>query len=511
MSLNLASFLEQAALARPDKAALVFENVRMTYAEVATAAQRVANILRGKGIGRGDIVALMLPNTPHFPVIYYGVLYAGAIALPMNPTLKYRDILYQLGESGAKGLFIWKDCAPEAYRVISQLPECRLLAVVEPKLEASTPEAGESFTALMASADPEFEMIPTRPDDTAAVIFTSSLGGKTYGAELSHFNLYSNAMAIREYVIRFDPDDVCLATLPLFHAFGQMTMMNVPFLAHSTVVLLPRFEPMHAFTLIVREQVTLLCVVPAMLHLMTAFKHESTFDLSSIHCVTTGGAALPKQTAIDFEKRFHISVVEGYGLTETSPVVSFNRIESNRLGSVGKPLWGTVLRIQREDGSFADPGETGEVVLRGHSVMKGYLRAPEATARVMAGGWFHTGDLGYLDQEGYLYLTGLKKDIIIRAGLNIYPCEVEAVLEEHPAILEAAMVGLPDPVRGQEPKAFIVLKPGSNVTEKELAAFCRQELASYKCPRSFEFIEALPRNAGGQIQKELLRARHNAV
>jgi len=363
----------------------------------------------------------------------------------------------------------------------------------------------------MAGAEAQFEMAETRPDDTAVIIFTSSLGGKTYGAELTHFNLYSNAMAIREYILRFDPEDVCLAVLPLFHAFGQTTMMNVPFMANSTVVLLPRFEPQHVFSLIHRERVTLLCVVPAMLHLMNTFKHDSTFDLSSLRCVTTGGAAVPKQMALDFETRFHIPVLEGYGLTETSPVVSFNKVESNRLGSVGKPLWGSLLRIQREDGSFAGPGEIGEVILRGHYIMKGYLNAPEATARVMEGGWFHTGDFGYLDEEGFLFLTGLKKDIIIRAGLNIYPCEVEAVLEEHPAVREAAVVGLPDPVRGEEPKAFLVLNPGMDATIKDMAAFCRQELASYKCPRSFEFLEALPRDAEGRIRKELLRARHKSV
>ncbi len=505
--LNLADLLEWSAERQPDTTAIIFEGTRISYSDLLAAAKRVANMLRSKGIGRGDVVGMMLPNTPHFPIVYYGILYAGAVALPMNPTLRGREIAYQASDAHAKALFVWKDCVEEAGKALATLPDCQHLVVVEPGLVPKTPAIGESFVALLLASDTDCEIAQTEADETAVIIYTSSLGGKTFGAELSHFNLYSNASSIREHILRFDPGDITLAVLPLFHAFGQTTMMNVPFLGGSTVVMVPRFDPQQVLQTIVRERVTLMCVVPTMLHFLVNAKKEERFDFSSVRCVTVGGAKMPVDLAQQMEQRFQVTVLEGYGLTETGPVVSFNRAGINRLGSVGKPLWGCRVRVQREDGTTAAPNEIGEVVLRGHNVMKGYLNAPEATARVMAGGWFHTGDFGYFDEDGYLFLTGLKKDIIIRAGLNIYPYEVEGVLVEHPSVAEAAVIGVPDPVRGEEPKAFLVPRPGKTIDAKELAAYCRLELASYKCPRTFEAVSELPKDASGQILKHVLRER----
>lgn len=507
--LNLADLLELSAERAPGDTAIIYDTLRMSYSDLLAAVKRVAHILRSKGLGRGDVVGMMLPNTPHFPIIYYGILYMGGVALPMNPTLRGREIAYQLGDARAKAFFVWKDCVEEAGKALSSLPECRHLVVVEPGMLPVRPAVGESFVELLmtAEAEGEIEIEQTEPGDTAVIIYTSSLGGKTYGAELTHFNLHSNATAIREYVVRFDPGDVTLVVLPLFHAFGQTTMMNVPLLGGSTILLVPRFDPQHVLQLMQKEGVTLACVVPTMLYFLVQAKKEEKYDFSALRCVIVGGAKMSVDVARKFEERFKVDVLEGYGLTETGPVVSFNRAGMNRPGSVGNPLWGCRVRVQRADGSFAKPGEIGEVVLRGHNVMKGYLNAPEATAHVMEGGWFHTGDWGYLDEDGYLFLTGLKKDIIIRAGLNIYPSEVEGVLKDHPSVLDAAVVGIPDVVRGEEPKAFLVPRPGQTIDAKEMAAYCRQELASYKCPRTFEEIAELPRDASGEVRKDVLRAQ----
>lgn len=511
MSLNLADCVDLSAMANPDRIAVVMDDYRMSYGELAAAAKRVANLLRDKGIGRGDVVAMMLPNTPHFPIIYYGILYAGAIVLPMNPILKPRGIAYQLRDCGAKALFAWHDCVEDAARACEQSPSCRHLVAVEPTLAPIKPAAGESFVKLLMAVSPEFEMVETQADDTAVIIYTSSLGEGLYGAELSHFNLFQNAFVLSEYIVDYHCDDVFLGVLPLFHAFGQTTMMNAVFIRQGSVVLVPRFDPQKIMDTIAKQRVTVICLVPTMLYVLLEFKKDQTFDVSSLRCITTGGAAMSPEVSKAFTARFGVPVLEGYGLTETGPVVTFNKEETNRLGSIGRPIWGCRLRIMREDGSFAETDEVGEIVLRGHNVMKGYLNQPEANARVFAHGWFHTGDLGYIDADGFTYITGRKKDIIIRSGMNIYPWEVEEILKTHPAIQEAAVVGIPDPMRGEEPKAFVVLKPNATVTTKDLATFCRHELASYKCPRVFELMDTLPHGADGKILKDALRNRACSV
>lgn len=507
MSVNLADSIDINAELMPDKTALIFEGVRMSFAELVAAAKRVANILNSKGIGRGDIVAMMLPNTPHFPIVYFGTLYAGATILPMNPTMKRRGIAYQLRDSGAKALFAWRDVAEEAAKAVADSPECAALISVEPGLKSETPADGESFLALMASAPPEYDMVRTDPSDTAVLIYTSSYGEGLYGAELTHFNLFNSALIVREHAVNFGPEDRCLSVLPLFHGFGQTTMMAIPLLCGSTVVLMPRFEPQHFFATVQKEKITLTCLVPTMLHLLVQYKKEEKFDLSSLEFITVGGSTMTKELGQAFMDRFKVPVVEGYGLTETSPVISTNTLKRNRLGSVGHPLWGCRVRVIREDGSICPPNEVGEIIARGHNVMKGYRNRPDINAKVMVNGWFRTGDYGYLDEDGYIFITGLKKDIIIRSGMNVYPFETERILMEHPAVQKAALVGMPDLVRGHEPKAFIVLKPGKEVSVKALSAYCREMLAAYKCPRSYEFIDALPRGEDGRVNKDILRQR----
>ena len=506
MSLNLADILEMGTEEVPDSEALICEGTRMTYRQLARAAKRVAWALRSRGIGPGDKVALMLANTPHFPIVLYGILYAGATAVPMNVLLQWREILYQIDDADAAMLFVFAPFAEQAGRAFKAASKCKTLVVVEPDLSPVVPEEGESFIMMMAGSRPEFEPVRTRPDDTAEILFTSAYGGQPLGTELTHYNLFQNALVSQAFVQKYSPEDVCLCALPLFHSFGQTAMLNAPLLGRCKTVIMPRFETHKVFDIIARERITLFGMVPSMVHFMINYKREETFDLSSLRAIDVGGAALSRELYDAFLDRFNMPLLEGYGLTETSPVVSYNVDEAaNRPGSVGKPVPLCRVRIRREDGSFAETGERGEIVVQGHNVMKGYYKKPEQTAMALRDGWLHTGDLGYLDADGYLYITGLKKDLIIRAGMNIYPKEIEEVLLRHPAIHEAAVVGCPEKVRGEEVYAFLVSNADTPPDEKELRAYCYEHLAAFKCPRQFVYTDVLPRALSGKIDKSALK------
>ncbi len=511
MSLNLADCLEMAAEAMPNSEALVFEDARMTFLQLAKAARRMASALQQRGIGPGDKVAFLLPNTPHFPIILYGILYTGATAVPMNVLLQWREILYQLDDSDAVAVFAFKPFYDQALRAFKAAsPKCKHLFMVEENLTPEAPPEGESFVMMMAGSRSVFEPYPTRPDDTAELLFTSAYGGKPLGTELTHFNLFQNALICQEFVQKYSPEDVSLCVLPLFHSFGQTGMMNASLLGKSKIVLLPRFDTHKVFETIRKERVTLLSLVPSMVHFMANYRREDTFDISSIRAINVGGAALSMETYNAFVERFPVPMLQGYGLTETSPVVAYNTDEAtNRPGSVGKPLYHCQVRIRREDGASAAPGEIGEIVVRGHNVMKGYYKKPEQTAMALRNGWMHTGDLGYLDEDGYLFITGLKKDLIIRAGMNIYPREIEEILLLHPDIQEASVIGIPEPVRGEEVCAVLVAASAELPDEKSLRAFCFEHMAAFKCPRQFNFVDSLPRTSAGKIDKGALRQKYS--
>ena len=364
----------------------------------------------------------------------------------------------------------------------------------------------------MATSRPEFEPYRTNPGDTAEILFTSAYGGKPLGTELTHFNLFQNALISQAFVQKFGPEDTCLCVLPLFHSFGQTAMLNAPLLGTSKTVLMSRFETHKVFDVIARERVTLFGIVPSMAHFMVSYKPSETFDLSSIRALDIGGAPLSMKLYDAFLERFNIPLLQGYGLTETSPVVAYNVDEAtNRPGSVGKPIFHCHVRIRRADGSSAPTGETGEIVIQGHNVMKGYYQKPQETFAALRDGWLHTGDMGYLDADGYLYLTGLKKDLIIRAGMNIYPKEIEDTLLLHPDIREAAVIGIPEPVRGEEVGAILVADTDTVPTDKALRAHCFDYIAQFKCPRKFIFVDALPRTDAGAINKPALRRQFSGA
>src|SRR6516225_1994524 len=481
--LNLAVLLEDSARTVPDRDAVACGPARLTYAELDAAASRVAAGLAARGIGPGDQVALSCPNLPYFPIAYYGILKAGATVVPLNVLLTEREIAYHLADSAAKAYFCFEGTAElplgEAGLAAHQrTPSCEHFVLLTADPAATSPSAEAETLAEFVHRQPAtFLSAPTAETDTAVILYTSGTTGQPKGAELTHSNMVQNAL-LANRLFGLHPHDVHLITLPLFHSFGQTVQLNAGFATGATVVLLPRFDAGQALALMEREQVTFFAGVPTMYHALLHCADTPDIDAIAdrLRVAVSGGAALPAELMRRFEERFGVPILEGYGLSETSPIATFNRVDRpRRPGSIGLPVWGVEVRITGDDGSEAKPGEPGEIEIRGHNVMKGYFRRPEATAAAVdAQGWFRTGDIGVRDADGYLYVVDRKKDMIIRGGFNVYPRELEEVLLTHPEVSLVAVVGVPHDAYGEEVKAFVVRGPGAAVSEAELVSWCKQ-------------------------------------
>ncbi|MFP3947395.1 MAG: long-chain-fatty-acid--CoA ligase [Longimicrobiales bacterium] len=519
--LNLAMLLDDAARNFPEREAVVSGSTRMTYGELGAAACKVAGALRDRGIGPGDRVALSCVNVAYFPIVYYGILKAGATVVPLNVLLKGPEIAYHLQDSGAKAYFCFEGTselpmAELGRQGFEESPDCDFMVVLTADPEADSPiEGTETLTELMAGRSPDFSTADRDTNDTAVILYTSGTTGRPKGAELTHSNMLVNAIVSRDLHIKLidvNEVQVSLVALPLFHSYGQTVLMNGGILDKCTLVLVPRFEPAEVLDVMVREEVTIFAGVPTMYWgLLNQAKKDGT-DTSVIAenlvSCTSGGAAMPVELLHAFEETFGVTILEGYGLSETSPVATFNQAGLPRkVGSIGIPVFGTEVRVVDKNDKEVAPGEVGEIVIRGHNVMKGYVNRPEATDEVMRNGWFHTGDLAHMDEDGYLFIRGRLKDMIIRGGFNVYPREIEEVLAEHAAVSMAAVVGVPDEESGEEIKAFIVLEDGVNgISEDEIVDWCEERMAAYKYPRYVEFRDSLPMNATGKILKRELRA-----
>jgi len=504
--LNLAHFLDVIAVKYPEATAAILDDVKMTWQELADYARRVANILQAKGVTPGDKVAMMIPNTPHFPVIYYGILQTGASVVPVNVLYQHTEIEHYLSDSSAKVFFAFKTFEEEARKAFLAAESCKDFIVVAAPDDLEDPMVGENFTKLAMQADTEFDTVQTMPDDTAVILYTSGTTGMPKGAELTHFNMFFNAYYAANYVTRCTPTDVALVTLPLFHSFGQTAIMNACILSGTTMTMLPRFETEKAMQIIARDKVTLIVLVPTMYFFILDSEKWEQYDFSSVRIAVSGGAALPEEVHCRFKERYGISILEGYGLSETSPVASFTVEDAEvRVGSIGKPIWGVEMKIKRDDGTFAEVNEVGEIIIRGHNVMKQYLNRPQATRDAIVNGWFHTGDVGRFDEDGYFYIVDRKKDIIIRGGMNIYPREIEEVLYAHPKVLEAAVIGIPDAIRGEEVKAYVSSLEGEVLTADEIKEYLQQRIAKYKWPKEVEVLKELPKGPTGKILKRELK------
>lgn len=358
------------------------------------------------------------------------------------------------------------------------------------------------FVAALAAHPPAAGLAERSPDDTAVILYTSGTTGEPKGAELTHANLTANADVVRRDLFDLGPDDVVLGALPLFHSFGQVCCLNAPVAAGAAVSLVERFDAAAVLATIAGHRVTVVPGVPTMFVALLGRPDLAAHDLSAVRVCMSGGAALPLEVLRGVEQAFGVAVLEGYGLSETSPAASFNHPgRVRKAGSVGTPIRGVEMRVVDESGAEIPQGETGEIVIRGHNVMKGYWRRPRETAAAIRDGWFHTGDLGRVDEDGYFFVVDRKKDLIIRGGYNVYPREVEEVLYEHPAVAEAAVVGVPHPGLGEEVAAAVVLRPGATATAEELRDHVKAQVAPYKYPRIVWITDALPKSATGKLLK----------
>ena len=487
---NLAKNLTDTTRAHAGRVAVRVDDAAMTYRALDEASARVAGLLRERGLNPGDRVGLMMPNVAEMPVVYYGVLRAGGVVVPMNPLLKAREVAYYLGDSGAGLIFAWHAFAGAARDGADQV-----------KAETIVVD-GVGFPDLLASATPDFGVADAGEQDTAVILYTSGTTGHPKGAELTHGNLISNTEVARVDIVQAGPDDVIFGGLPLFHVFGQTVALNVAVAAGACLTLLPRFDAAHALRIIAGHRVTVFEGVPTMYVALLHQPDRADYDTSSLRMCISGGAALPVEVLRGFDDAFGVPVLEGYGLSETSPVASFNHPGRVRKpGSIGTPIRDVRLRVVDGEGDEVPQGEVGEIAISGPNVMKGYWQRPEATAEAVRGGWFHTGDMGRVDEDGYFYIVDRKKDMIIRGGYNVYPREIEEVMYEHPAVAEAAVIGLPHSSLGEEVAAAVALKPGATATEAELRDYVKSQVAAYKYPRHVWFVEALPKGATGKIQK----------
>ncbi|WP_055481432.1 long-chain-fatty-acid--CoA ligase [Sphaerimonospora mesophila] len=507
--LNLSVVLEDSAREHPDHTAVVYEDLRLPYSLVDSMANQVANLLVSRGIGRGDKVALACPNLPYFPFVYFGILKAGAVVVPLNVLLQAREITYHLDDSEAKAFFCFEG-TPElplgerGRKGFEGAAGAEHFFVLPATPLATESPYGESLWAALDGVPGTFETVATSAEDTAVILYTSGTTGQPKGAELSHQNMLLNAIISDEMFARQE-QNVYLATLPLFHSFGQTVVMNTGFRRHATIVLMPRFEPVAALELMNRENVTSFAGVPTMYWAMlTAVRAGQAEVPTSLATAVSGGSALPVEVLKDFSATFGVGILEGYGLSETAPVASFNQPgRPAKAGSIGTPIWGVEMRLIDSDWNTTD--DIGEIAIRGHNIMKGYYNRPEATAEVMRDGWFRTGDLARRDEDGYYFIVDRAKDMIIRGGFNVYPRELEEVLMTHPAVSLAAVVGVPHDSHGEEIKAYVIRTPEATVSEEELVAWCRENMAAYKYPRIVEFRDALPMTATGKILKRELR------
>jgi long-chain acyl-CoA synthetase len=493
MSMSLASILAESAARHRDRTAVIFDTQRISYRQLWEEARRYAARLRAMGVGPGDRVAILCLNTPDFPRMYYGILALGAVVVPVHALLTPGEIAYILRDSGAKVLIAAQPLVPNG--------------------KAGAEEAGVTFIEAGVPSDAPIAAIAERCEwDDAVILYTSGTTGKPKGALLSQNNLVTNAAISALDLFEMKPADVMLASLPLFHTFGQTCVMNAGFRAGVAIVLMPRFDGTAALDLMIAHGVTLFSGVPTMyMALLEAAKGR--VERPPLRICSSGGASIPVVVIEAFEKCFGAPIYEGYGLSETSPVASFNQREwARKPGTVGRGIWGVELEIARPEVEdrieFLPVGELGEIVIRGHNVFKGYLGNPEATRAALVEGWFRSGDLGTKDEDGFIAIVDRKKDMVLRGGFNVYPREVEEVLMRHPAVKQVAVIGVPHETHGEEVCAVIIRSDdGASITGEAIIAWSQEHMGRHKYPRIVHFVDALPLGPSGKVLKRELRDR----
>lgn len=512
--LNLSTLLESSAQSFPEKQAFVFGESSFNYSQINGAANQIANGLKSQGIGKGDHVALSCLNLPYFPMIYFGILKAGATVVPLSVLLKKDEISYHLSDSNAVAYFCFEgtEALPmgtEGYSGFQEVDGCKHFFMITGNPAAASPIDGvQTLGMLMKDQSPVFDTVQTSAEDTALIVYTSGITGNPKGAELSHSNLMTNAI-LSAGISEVQFDDTQLIVLPLFHIFAMTVLMNAGIYKGATSVLLPRFEAESVLGLMQKHKVNVFAGVPTMYWGLINYENTK-FDLAQIKsylkiCIS-GGASLPVQLLNDFEEKFEVDILEGYGMSEGSPVVTFNHKHSGRKpGSIGTPAWGVEVKVVDDQGQEVAQGKKGQLIYRGPNVMKGYYNMHKETQETIKNGWLHSGDIAIKDEDGFYFIVDRIKEMIIRGGLNVYPREIEEVMMKHPAISLVAVVGEPDEKLGEEIKAYVVLKEAETATSDELIQFTKDKIASYKYPRIIEFRDTLPMSATGKLLKKELK------
>jgi long-chain acyl-CoA synthetase len=496
--MNIAHNVERGARFFPHKTALIFEYQSFTYKDLDRLANRVANGLRGLGIERGDRVALFLPNIPEFVISYLGILKSGAVVVSLNVMLKSGEVKFILNDCTAKVL-ITTESLIKNVPDDSELPDLKHILIAEGRTSK-----GISLEQLMSCASQEgARAIEMDRDEPAAIVYTSGTTGFPKGATLSHGNVISNVYS-KNRCCRMQPEDRLLLYLPLFHCFGQNAILNAGLNACATIIMQRRFEPEQLLKTIVSNGVTMFFGVPTVF-IKLLNMNTSGYDLSSIRYYFTAAAPMPVEMVQRWQEKYGRVIHEGYGLTETSPFASYNHDLKYKFGSIGTPIENVEMKVVDCDGAEVQPGELGEIIVRGPNVMLGYWNRPFETAQVLINGWFHTGDMGRMDEDGYFYIVDRLKDMINISGFKVYPAEVENALYEHPAVAEVAVYGVPDPLKGEIVQANILLKADRAATEDDIIAFCSKRMATFKVPHVVKFVDSIPKNATGKVLKRLLR------
>ena len=488
-----------------DKAVLIFEGRQTTYSELNEAANRVANGLGSRGVESGDRVAMHIDNRPEFITIFLGAMKAGAVLVPTNVMYTASEMEHILADSGAKFLFVLGSLAAKFEKLAPRLPDLVGVVEVNPQGSGETP----SLECLIADADPFPPEVSVDPDDVAIIQYTSGTTGQPKGAMISHNNILAAVANTTNLPNGIEPreDDVTLVVLPLFHAYALDMAVCGALLGSQTLVVVNRFDPELVFSLFEKYRVTIFHGAPPMYHSFANTPGLERYDVSSLRICYSGAAPLPTLILERFRDLTGIEICEGYGLSETSPVLTLNAAGPvNKPGSVGPPIPQVELRLVDEMDREVPPDEVGEIVARGPNVFKGYWNREKETAAAMRGGWFHTGDLGRRDEDGYYYIVDRKNDMILVSGFNVYPIELENAILRHPKILDCAVIGVPSEYQGESVKAFLVLKPGERMEVEEFIAYCREYLAAFKVPKYVSFVDSLPKSATGKVLKRELRA-----
>lgn len=500
---TLAEIVSDYARRNGAKPAIIFQDQPISYADLDASIERAANGLAARGIGHRDRVAIMLPNIPQFVVAYYAVARVGGTVVPINVLYKADEIAYVLNDSEAKALVIYDGFYPQAAEAVTNAPSVEHVVFVG----AETPPGATAWSVLTDGTAPQRPPVSIAPEDIATICYTSGTTGRSKGAMLSHRNFLANCEQCDQLPrFRTQDSDCILLVLPLFHIYAMNVALNGSLRKGATIVLIPRFEPVQVLEQIEKYHCTVFLGAPPIYIAWVNLPTLGGYDLSSLRVAGSGAAALPVQILEGFRERTGVEISEGYGLTEASPVSHTNAAGPiNKPGTIGPALPGVEVRLVDEDDTDVPQGAEGEILLRGDNILVGYWRNPEATAEALRGGWFHTGDIATVDEDGYYTIVDRKKDMINAGGFKVWPREVEEVLYRHPAIKEAAVVAMPDAYVGERPMAFVALKDGQQATADDLTAYCKEHLATFKIPRHIEFRDDLPKLPTGKVLRRVLR------